>query len=117
MSEKLQYKLTDNLRAAIGDSYAKSAKSCEIKIDNSIANDLYGDIAIPLISLIDSNFENVTLDMENEHFVLYSNDTQIMKIPLSVISEINYFEDDNCFYLFFCVDKTYDIDMRFNDIN
>lgn len=118
MNEKKQCKLTDDLREAIGDNYAKSARSCDIVIDNSIANDLYGDIAIPLISLIDSNFENVTLDIESEHFVLRSNNEQIMKIPLFVISDINYLddEDESCFYLVFCVDETYDVDLRFNNI-
>ena len=116
INEKKHYKLTDDLREAIGYNYAKTAESCDIAIDNSVANDSYGDVAIPLISLIDSNFENVTLDIAIEHFILCSNNEQIMKIPLSVISDINYLEDDNCFYLFFSVDKTYDIEMRFNDI-
>lgn len=112
-TEKKQYKKTDDLRQAIK---FRRAKSCEIKIDNSIYNDFYGDEVYPFVSLIDSSFTNVSVAIDDECFII-SDSTQhtITKIPLSVISDINYLQFDNCFNLVFIIEQFYFADMCFTE--
>ena len=102
-----------NLRKTIGFD---DIHTCQIRIDNSIYNDCYGDEVYPLISLIDSSFTDVIVTIENEFFVITdSTEHEIAKIPLSAISDINYLYDDNCFYLVFVIEKLYCADIVFNN--
>lgn len=102
-----------NLRKTIGFD---NVQNCQIRIDNSLYNDCYGDEVYPLISLIDSSFTDVIVTIENEFFVITdSTEHEITKIPLSAISDINYLYDDNSFYLVFVIEKMYCADIVFNN--
>ena len=105
-----------NLRKTIGFD---DIHTCQIRIDNSIYNDCYGDEVYPLISLIDSSFTDVIVTIENEFFVITdstdSTEHEITKIPLSAISDINYLYDDNSFYLVFVIENQYCADIVFNN--
>jgi len=102
-----------NLRKTIGFD---DIHTCQIRIDNSIYNDCYGDEVYPLISLIDSSFTDVIVTIENEFFVITdSTEHEITKLPLSAISDINYLYDDNSFYLVFVIEKMYCADIVFNN--
>lgn len=101
-----------DLRKTIGFSYT----NCDIKIDNGLYNDLYGDEVYPLVCLLDNIFNNVCVDIENECFVLADNKQHILiKIPLSVISDINYLQLDIGFNLVFIIEQSYCADILFTN--
>ena len=109
--------LTQDLREAIANlrkTIFDEACNCQIRIDNSLYNECYGDEVYPLISLIDSSFNDVFVAIENEFFV-FSDRTEheITKIPLSVISDINYTFIDNGFHLVFTIEQMYCADIVF----
>ena len=102
-----------NLRKTIGFD---DIRNCQIRINNSFYNDCYGDEVYPLVSLIDSSFTDVFVTIEKEYFVLTDRtEHEITKIPLSVISDINYIFVDNCFNLVFTIEEMYCADIVFNN--
>lgn len=105
---KQKMKYTADIREAIKINHAER---CEIKIDNSVSSDLYGD---DYCCVINSKYNNVTVTLDNESFIITVSDT-ITKIPITAISDINYLYDydNDCCYLYFCIERMYDVNICF----
>ena len=99
--------LTESLKKAIQFNHAEN---CKITIDNGVYSDLYGD---DYSCVIDTSFNNVTVNLDAEHFTISTNDNTT-KIPLTAISDINYLYDDECCYLFFNLEHFYNVNICFD---
>lgn len=102
--QKMNY--TEDIKEAIKFNYAER---CEIKIDNSVSFDLYGD---DYVCVFDSSFNNASINLDTDYLTLSGDDNNI-KIPLKTISDINYLYDNDCCYLYFCIEQNYDVNICF----
>ena len=99
-------KYTEEIRESIRFN---QAERCSIKIDNSVSSDVYGD---DYCIAFDSTFINASINLDTDYLRLTADNNNI-KIPIKEISDINYLYDNDCCYLYFCVEQNYDVNICF----